>query len=304
MVFIVETGAGGRSSNAYTTPGFVTAYLTDAGRVTENGWQTATPGQQEGAIVRATSYLDWKYGRNIRGRKLRPWLPGWIASGSLVLLANPTGAVAETVTVGRSTYRFVSALTGVAGQVLIGATAAESATRLAAAITNDGASGGTNLSQLANPDASASAVGATVTVSARVPGALGNTIRLLTGAPLVVSASAATLTGGVDSGPQARELPRAGLVVDGVELIGVPLAAQWAVAELAPRALIADLMADPAAPAFGVVGLREKVGPIETETRYDPAAAFAAAPLRQFPAVDRIMAPLLAGGGIGGTLRG
>lgn len=123
--------------------------------------------------------------------------PGAFATGTVALSGNPTAA--DTVTLGSTTYTFVSALTG-ANDVLIGATAADTAANLAAAI-NGGAGVGTvyGVGTVLNPDASATVATATVTAKARTAGTAGNSIALAkTGTNITVSG--ATLTGGTGTG--------------------------------------------------------------------------------------------------------
>lgn len=88
----------------------------------------------------------------------------------------------------------------------------------------------------------------------------------------------------------------------GLDVLGIPEALKRATAEYALRALTAALMPDPTVNATGVVtGTREKVGPIETETMY--SGFLRNATLRAYPAADRLLVGLLAGGGRGRVYR-
>lgn len=122
---------------------------------------------------------------------------GTQASGTITFAGNPTAA--DTVTLGTTTYTLVSALTG-ANDVLIGATAADTAANLAAAI-NAGPGVGTvyGAGTVMNPDASATVATATVTAKARTAGTAGNSIAL-TKAGTNINVSGATLTGGTGTG--------------------------------------------------------------------------------------------------------
>lgn len=102
---------------------------------------------------------------------------------------------------------------------------------------------------------------------------------------------------------QPLSFPRLGIYNRAAqEVTGIPEALKRATAEYAMRALSAALMPDPSINATGVVvGVREKVGPLETETMY--SGFLRNATLRAYPAADRLLAPLLAGGGRGRVYR-
>lgn len=132
------------------------------------------------------------------------------AEATGVLTATGNASAGDTVTIGGTTYRFVSALsTGptVPNQVLIStaSSGAEAATlaNLAAAI--NGASGaGTNYSTgtVANASVTATAGATTLSLSASKPGSAGNsiatTVSMVNGSSFGAAFGAATLTGGVD----------------------------------------------------------------------------------------------------------
>lgn len=120
------------------------------------------------------------------------------ATGILTLTGDPLDT--ETVTIGAKTYTFQTVLTDVDGNVLIGATAADSIANLVAAITL-GAGAGTTYatSTTAHPTVTAAdGAGDTVDVTALTAGSAGNAIattETLTNG----SFAAATLLGGVDA---------------------------------------------------------------------------------------------------------
>lgn len=100
--------------------------------------------------------------------------------------------------------------------------------------------------------------------------------------------------------PQALAFPR--LYINdryGVAITGVPEVLQRATAELALRALGQALMPDPTRPATGVSGpvtaVRERVGPVESETRY--AFGVVTPEMLSIPAADRLLALLTSGRG-------
>ena len=51
MAFVLETGSGTPGANAYTTPAFVTSYLTDRAREDENDWAFKVLAEQQEAMA-------------------------------------------------------------------------------------------------------------------------------------------------------------------------------------------------------------------------------------------------------------
>ena len=100
-------------------------------------------------------------------------------------------------------------------------------------------------------------------------------------------------------GVQALSYPRSDIGADGV----VPAGIQRAVAEYALRALAGPLAPDPKADAsgFAVVGVKKKVGPIETDTRFQ-AGVSAPQEFRAYPAADALMRSFLSVSATGGRL--
>ncbi|RWG53998.1 MAG: hypothetical protein EOQ64_22010 [Mesorhizobium sp.] len=123
--------------------------------------------------------------------------PGSKATGRLVL--SGAGAVDDTITLGATVYTLKAAPTTVAGQIKIGATAAETASNLIAAI-NGGAGAGTAYGSLTtpHPDVSAQSDAAGIVgIVAKTAGAPGNAIATTeTGAAIAFSNT--TLVGGAD----------------------------------------------------------------------------------------------------------
>jgi flagellar hook protein FlgE len=135
---------------------------------------------------------------------------GAAATGTLTVSATGNASNGDTITIGGTTYTFVTTLstpTTVPDQILIGATGADTLSYLVEAI-NKGESGkdcGTDYSDgtQANGQATASLNGTTVTLTATSEGSAGNNIA--TTASLIPTSTfgaafgAATLTGGVDA---------------------------------------------------------------------------------------------------------
>lgn len=112
-----------------------------------------------------------------------------------------TGTAADTITIGSTVYELVAAPAD-PFDVDIGADAAGTAANLAAAI-NAGAGAGTayGTGTTAHPTVTASVAGAVVTVTAKTPGAGGNSIALAeSGDGFSWAGAASTLTGGGEDG--------------------------------------------------------------------------------------------------------
>jgi len=121
------------------------------------------------------------------------------ANASNVLSSIGNAGLGDSVTIGTQTYTFAAAA-GAANTVAIGATAADSLANLAAAV-NGGAGAGVayGAGTVANVDATAVASGPSVTFTAKIAGAGGNSIFATeTGANLGF-ATAGTLAGGAGS---------------------------------------------------------------------------------------------------------
>lgn len=110
-----------------------------------------------------------------------------------------SGAAAETATLDTHAYSFVNYLSGVADQVLIGATASDTLDNLIAAVNGAAGSGtlyGTGTVAHSTVDVAAGA-GDTMTVAAKTAGTAGNSIAT-TETMAQGSFGATTLTGGLD----------------------------------------------------------------------------------------------------------
>lgn len=69
MAFIVEDGTGSNANaNAYVDVAFVTTYLTDRNRQTENSWDSSTSAVQQASIIKATDYIDRKFFNRFKGK--------------------------------------------------------------------------------------------------------------------------------------------------------------------------------------------------------------------------------------------
>lgn len=66
MAFVVEDGDGLELANAYVAVAFVDTYHEDRGRTDWAGFSTAI---KEDSIVRATDYIEWRFGTKFRGTR-------------------------------------------------------------------------------------------------------------------------------------------------------------------------------------------------------------------------------------------
>lgn len=295
MTLILEDGSGVAGANSYILAAFVTSYLADRNRSTENNWNTASAAIQAASCVAATDHVENKIRERVRGS----------AFFTDISLARATWSPAqqpadtETVTIGAQVYRFVATL-ALSGDVLIGDSLSESIDNLVYAVTADADQAGTafHASTPVNDDASAVAfIDDSMVALSKIAGTAGNAIAVDSSqAANPWLNSAVFLTGGSDIiVPQALSFPRRGLYNrDAVLLEGIPLQLKYACAEYSVRARSIVLAPDPTADAAGgdVTSLREKVGPIETETRYT-AGTYGSGKLPNYPAADRLLEPFL-----------
>lgn len=298
MAIVIENGSGVAGANTYFDRDFVTTYLTNQARQTENNWSTADTANQDAAVVKATSYIEQRFRLRFKGSKQF----GDISQARAVLTLTQQPVAAETVTIGSVMYRFVSSLSA-ANDVLI------DSSRIAQTVHNliDAVSGNSSVESttigpgtVANPDVSAlDFYGLSILALARLRGEDGNslvTTTTVTGA----SWNFATLTGGRDvSYAQPLSFPRLDLVdSDGFRINGIPDRLKEAGAEYAVRAVAANLLPDPTVDDTGraVIRKKERVGPIEEETQYAGGGVVSQI-FRPYPAADRLLAELLKPGG-------
>jgi hypothetical protein len=313
MAFKLETGGGTAGANAYVDDAFVTDYLTDRGRETENNWNGLATSAQQQNIIKATDYIDTRFGPVFRGQK-RTNLVGAQASASIEFTGQPIAG--ETVTINTRIWTFRAALTdGVAHEVVIGADFDESASNLLAALT-DGGGAGTAYSDLNNPltgiDAALSVADASIIeLTVQEEGSAGNSI---SAASNVTGAVVLDFDGGLDRGSQPLEFPRVNLFDgSGNAVEGLPLKLKQACAEYAVRAASASLMSDPAAPDDNTSGqvtrLKQKVGELELDTTYAEnatggnagagAGLVSDSAIQQYPAADLLLREYISAGPFG-----
>jgi len=299
MTFVLETGAGTPNANAYCLASFVTAYLTDRARQTENLWSTVGTPRQEQAIIAATDYIEKRWGPRFMGCPLRSMIIGRAASGTVTFSALPL--TTQLVTIGAQVFRFVAVLAQ-ENDVLIGADVAESIDNLvAASIGADGA--GTIYHEDTRQNFEATLTHNTddtsvLDVVADMGGESGNAI-VLTTTVTGATVSGATLLGGIDTAPQPLSFPKADLFTSkGLQVFGIPLKLKQATAEYAVRSLLAILAPDPVIDSTGaaIQSKTDIVGPIEESRTYvDGALPRVFYP---YPAADELLSEyVLSAGG-------
>tara|TARA_R110000851_G_scaffold268071_2_gene420689 strand:+ start:18757 stop:19665 length:909 start_codon:yes stop_codon:yes gene_type:complete len=302
MTFTLETGAGTPGANAYCTTAFVTTYLADRARSTENAWDTIGTPRQQQAVVAGTDYIEKRWGPRVKGSAFRPEITGRNAKATIAFASLPLDT--EDVTVGTQVFRFVAVLAQ-ENDVLIGADVEESIDNLVAASIG-GVVAGTNYHEDTRQNFEATLTKnaddtSLLDVVADMTGENGNEIPLastVTGATV----SSATLLGGIDHGAQPLTFPKAGLYTPkGILVVGIPLKLKQATAEYSMRSLLALLAPDPEidATSAAVKKKRDKVGPIEEEREYVDGAVPRV--FHPYPAADQLLAEYVLPAG--GTFR-
>ena len=298
MSVIIETGIGVYEANTYIPASYVTAYLTARNRETENSWSTSTATVQDSAVISATDYVDKRFAHRFKGvPKVK--FPYESAQGEVSFLGLPVAA--ETLTVGDQTYTFVSSFsTEPENEVLIGSTAAETASNLADAINgttaNAGVTYGTGTAANRHSTATAATGAATLTATA---GGTSGAYTALTGS--LTNGTLTQFSGGKDGGIQPLCWPRSYAYDDrGISIIGIPEKLKQAIAEYAVRVLLEPLFQDPDTDDYGgpILLRSEAVGPIKETFQYAGNAT-----ITKFPAADRLLNSLLINGGMGGVIR-
>jgi hypothetical protein len=181
--------------------------------------------------------------------------------------------------------------------VQIGAKVSDTMNNLIAAINYQ--TGYYHPSTSQNSDVEASLLdGRKILLQARYEGEDGDDVDV-TVASTAITSNFTTLKGGNLYGiTQPLSFPRTNLFFEGYPLYGVPQFLKFALYEFAVRALEFELMPDPVADESGriITGKTEKVGPIEETVSYSGYATIENA-MGSYPGADRILKPLLGGGG-------
>ncbi len=293
MAFIIEDGTGIASANAYISVAEFKSYHADRGTDVTS---LATADVQQ-AVVKATDFIEQRWGDRFLGN--REFKDISAARATLTFTGQPTNA--ETVTIDATVYTFNTSLGG-ANSVLIGASVEASILNLINAVGAAASFAGSThgIGTVSHTTVTAvEGVGDTLIAEAKAKGTAGNGIAS-TDTVTLASWSSATLLGGGDViTPQPLSFPRLNLLDrEGLSVRGIPTKLKSATAEYAFRASTIDLMPDPVIDSTGraVTGKREKVGPIEVETRYAEGADLSVL-LKPYPAADRLLSEYVASTG-------
>ena len=300
MALTIETGAGVRGANAYFNAAFVDSFLAARGRSDENGWSGLGATEKDAIVVKGTDYFEKRWTGRVRGVR-RFFFEDENATATVTFSGVPSAD--ETITVGAEVYTWKASLTGAANEILLGGTATACATNFANAVVNDQDSEGVThgTGTVANAQATANADGTAVTLTAIAPGSSGDFTTISEASSNVTTTD---FSGGLDGGQQPLIFPRESLYTrSGAKVEGVPIEAKNCAAEYVVRAAAGELAPDPTADAYGgtITRLREKVGPIDTETEYLPGST-TGSKLPAYPAADRWMRPYAKAAGR--TIRG
>lgn len=300
MSLIIETGAGVRNANSYVDTAYVSSYLADRNRSTENSWDSATSAVQEAAIIAATDYLEKRYGGKFLGLPKVTFLTEY-AEALLSFSGLPVSA--EELVIGDETYKFVSTLSGDPFEILIGTSATATAAAVEAALNSSDGAGtlyGSETPQ--SRHVSAVAAAGVVTLTANAPGPSG-ALTALSGT--VTNLSITAFSGGRDGGLQPLSWPRTRAYdQQGNEIVGIPNVLKQAICEYAVRAVAASLLSDPSTDSYaGKISERtETVGPITESVKYE-AGSMGSVVFSPYPAADKLLRPILQASG-GGVIRG
>ena len=165
-VFFSDASAASNSTIGVTTGVLSANGLGLGGAVAATGTLTQTPGA---AAVAATDTLTGA-----------AFTQGAAASGALTYLNADNPLNNDTATIGGTTYKFVTTLSGAANEVLIGSTTAQSVYNLGAAV--NASSGGAGIAYgagtVANTNVYASVAGDVITIKANVNGTAGNSLSI------------------------------------------------------------------------------------------------------------------------------
>lgn len=279
MTLVLETGTGIQKANSYVLPAFVTTYLTNLGRATENSWSTLGTTAQEAACIAATSYIDTRWGGRFKGTK-QIYFNGRPARALLTVSGQPVAN--DTLVVGSFTYTFVTAMDDFnINEIEIGADVDETISNISKTITQD-----LEIQAALRNDTTNQ-----ILLTSDLNGEAGNnTILNATGATNIVVTEA--FQHGEDEGEQPLEFPRAGLFSrSGFAVVGISQRLKQATAEYAVRAAAATLYTDPETDPTGRI-IKEKVervGPIEEETVYSDGPVLEQL-IKPYPAADRLIA--------------
>lgn len=294
MVLIKENGSGVFGANSVIDAAYVTAYLTDRNRLTENTWSARTPAIQAAACIAGSAHIETNFRARFRG--IKEFKDISAARAVLDVTGQPTDT--ETVVIGSITYTFNTAIGG-ANSVLIGASVSASIDNLVqavAAVNTDleGVTYGTGT--VPNVEAAAQVFyDDTLLCVSLITGTAGNAVATTTTVALA-SWNFATLNGGSDvRRAQPGSFPRFDLRdSDCNRVVGMPEPLLQCASEYAVRSLAGALAPDPTLDALGgqIVRLAKGTGPLRKDTTYQPGTV-GSGRIPSYPFADQLIAEYL-----------
>lgn len=275
MAIIIEDGSGKKDAVSFTTEAYFRAYFL-ARAVDVTALDTTAV---DAALVAATDYIGTRWGLRFLGNRLFKTLT---SRSEFTLSALPANN--ETVTIGSAVATFKTTLTvpAVDTEVLIGDTITDTLNNLGSALfaaDRDLDDDDQTISDflIVDPD------NPTLTCYVTRDG-------VATTEAVTNGTFDAALSSGVSGRPQPLDFPRKNLYDrDGVLVDGIPVKLKDCTCEYAYRANSAALSPDPETADSGLrqTEVFEKVGPIETKTRF--AENQTAQITKPYPAADRLL---------------
>lgn len=248
MSHVLETGRGVLNANGYGSAAEYKTYFRARGVTV-----TATTSQIEAAIIKATSYIDKRFGLRFKGQ---PEFDNLASRSVLTFTGQPAND--ETIVVGSVTYTFKTTLTvpAVDTEIEIGFNLNESLTNAVATLLN---STNADLTALHNDTVSV------LTIYTSKDG-IGTTETIAN------ATFDGTTSKGFSSSPQPLQFPRKNLIDDvtGLTIAGIPTELKQATFEYASRAISSSLLPDPVVDTTGRFVTEDKkvIGPIETTKKF------------------------------------
>ena len=275
---IVEDGSGVKGADSYASVAHFRAHHTGRG-IAGVDVGTLTDAVVESLLIRATDYIDHRWGSRFAGRKRFRFLD---ARSVLTLTGQPL--VGNTVTIGEETYTFVATASSMY-DVQIKANPFRSLLALSEAIA-------------ANPNL---LVTTSLFFSDNAPVLHVFTVAegVATTSVLDAGSFGQAESSGNSYSPQPLEFPRLNLRDRSNNLIfSIPDNLKRATAEYALRANTVALAPDPTTHPTGMAYamVKERVGPIEEEARFDGNTPIQA--LKPYPAADRLLQEYLIDTGV------
>lgn len=265
MTLVIENGSGVLKSNSYVGLAYAQAYLIDRGRNVAP-WSTATRLQKEVALIKATDYIDKRFGTKFLGEPLYQEMPV-PARNLLIVLALPEDG--DTITFNATTYTFRTAAGG-STEITIGGSPEVCATNIVAAASDQ-------------TDMLFSVVGSIIEMESVLT---EEVLYVTSSSSPDISFESPTLVGGSSLlGHQPLCFPR-------TVFSGIPEVLKMATVEYAVRSMSDDLLPDPVLDESGMQVRRryEKVGPIEEEVVYQSSNGTL---FKAYPAADALLKTLI-----------